>query len=87
MTVKLTNDTLAEPVSFHADMLAYDRASNMGINAGFNQVLGADQTVPAGESRNYTFFAHLELGELTCIRPPAKAAGASSSFSRVKTRS
>ena len=87
MTVKLTNDTLAEPVSFHADMLAYYPASSMGINAGFNQALGADQTVPAGEPRIYTFLAHPEVGELTCIRPPAKATGASSSFSRVKTKS
>jgi len=67
VTVKLTNGTLAGPVSFHADMLAYDPADSMGINAGFNQAPGADQTVPVGESRIYTFYAHPEVGETVAL--------------------
>lgn len=65
--VNLTNDTQDSPVSFHADMLAYGPADSMGINAGFNNAAGSGQTVPVGESRTYTFFAHPDIGETVAL--------------------
>jgi len=61
--VRLTNETVDGPVSFHADNLAYDPLESMGIAAGFNP----PQTVAAGETRTYTFYAHPEIGETTAM--------------------
>ena len=67
ISISLTNETEAGPVSFHADMLAYDPADSMGINAGFNDGSESGQTVPAGASRTYTFFAHPDVGETVAL--------------------
>ena len=75
--ITLTNETKTGPVSFHTDMLAFDPTRSMGVNAGFNS-LGSnsgdsnsgealDQTVPPGESRTFTYFAHPEVGETVAL--------------------
>ena len=61
--VHLTNETASGPVSFHADMLAYDPADSMGINMGNSP----QQTVGLGDTRTYTFFAHPEVGETVAM--------------------
>ncbi|MCE7987415.1 MAG: hypothetical protein DYG89_40120 [Caldilinea sp. CFX5] len=61
--VHLTNDTKDGPVSFHADMLAGDPQSALGVEAGFNP----PQAVPVGQSGVYTYFAHPEVGETVAL--------------------
>ena len=61
--IRVTNETRTGPVSFHADMLAYDPKDSMGINAGLNP----PQTIAVGESRTYTYFAHPEIGETVAL--------------------
>ncbi len=63
LIVHVTNETASGPVSFHADMLAYDPAGSMGINTG----AGPLQTTAVGETRAYTFYAHPEVGETTAL--------------------
>lgn len=58
--VNLKNELNSGKVSFHADNLAFDPLSSQGINIGMNK---GDQTVAAGKSRTYTFYAHPEIGE------------------------
>ena len=58
LNIRLTNETQSGAVSIHADMLAYDPAVSMGINAGLNP----EQTVGVSESRVYNFYAHPEVG-------------------------
>ncbi len=62
LLVRLTNET-AEPVSFHADMLAADPKGSQGVSAGVNppQIVAPDQT------RTYTSFAHPEIGETAAL--------------------
>ncbi len=62
LLVRLTNET-AEPVSFHADMLASDPKDSQGVSAGLNppQIVTPDQT------RTYTYFAHPEIGETAAL--------------------
>ena len=61
--VSLTNATQDGPVSFHADMLAYDPQDSQGIATGFTPV----QTAMPGETRTYTFYAHPEVGETVAM--------------------
>ena len=63
LKIHVANETVSGPVSFHADMLAYDPADSMGINAGTNP----QQTIAIGETRTYTFFAHPEVGETVAL--------------------
>ncbi len=62
--VTLHNRLKSEKASFHADMLAYDPNDSMGANIGRNK---AGQTVPPGDKRLYTFYAHPEFGEATAL--------------------
>ena len=62
ISVDLTNGTEA-PVSFHADMLAFDPADSAGVAAGRNP----QQTVEPGESRTSTYFASPEVGETVAM--------------------
>jgi hypothetical protein len=61
--VNLRNGTPAGPVSFHADMLAYDPMDSQGVAAGFNPPQGV---IPGGV-RTYTFFAHPDIGETVSL--------------------
>ncbi|MEE8157767.1 MAG: hypothetical protein V3T78_00150, partial [Dehalococcoidia bacterium] len=61
--VLLSNETGDGPVSFHADILAYDPQDSMGISAGLN----ASQAIAAGQSRTYTFYAHPDVGETVAL--------------------
>lgn len=61
--VHLTNETKNGPVSFHADLLAGDPKSALGVEAGFNP----PQTVPVGQNGVYTYFAHPEVGETVAL--------------------
>jgi multicopper oxidase len=49
----------SDPVSLHADGLAYDPADSGGIAAG----LMPDQSVALGGERTFTFYAHPEYGD------------------------
>jgi FtsP/CotA-like multicopper oxidase with cupredoxin domain len=60
--VELRNETDG-PVSFHADMLAYDPADSAGVEAGRMP----PQAIPTGASRTYTFFASQEVGETVAL--------------------
>jgi hypothetical protein len=60
--VQLTNETV-EPVSFHADMLAYDPRDSGGVEAGSN----APQAVAPGETRTYRYYAHPDVGETVAL--------------------
>ena len=60
--IDLTNGTDA-PVSFHADMLAFDPASSAGVAAGRHPV----QVVEPGESRLSSYFASPEVGETVAL--------------------
>ncbi len=62
LLVRLRNET-AEPVSFHADMLATNPRDSQGVSAGVDppQVVAPDQT------RTYTSFAHPEIGETAAL--------------------
>jgi hypothetical protein len=62
LDVDLANQT-AGPVSFHADMLAYDPATSGGVAAGG----GPDQAVPSGQRRTFTYYAHPEVGETVAL--------------------
>jgi manganese oxidase len=59
IVIHLTNETEAGSISFHTDMLAANPQESLGIEAGFN----LPQTVLPGESRDYTYYAHPEVGE------------------------
>jgi len=61
--IQLKNETLAGPVSFHADMLAYDPNDSQGVTTGFN----LPQGVAPGKTQTYTFFAHQEVGETVAL--------------------
>ncbi len=61
--VKVTNETSSGPVSFHADMLAFDPGESGGVAAGFN----AYRPVAPGEVGTFTYFAHPEVGETTAL--------------------
>ncbi len=63
LTITLANETTDGPVSFHADMLAYDPRDSGGVEAGVNP----PQAVAPGASRSYTFYAHPEVGETTAL--------------------
>jgi FtsP/CotA-like multicopper oxidase with cupredoxin domain len=60
--VRLANETRG-PVSFHADMLAFDPKSSGGVDAGRNPA----QAVAPGQTRNLTFYAHPEVGETVAL--------------------
>jgi FtsP/CotA-like multicopper oxidase with cupredoxin domain len=60
--VRLANETRG-PVSFHADMLAFDPKSSGGVDAGRNP----EQTVAPGESKEFTYYAHPEVGETVAL--------------------
>ena len=62
IAVDSTNQTDG-PVSFHADMLAYDPKDSGGIEAGNNP----PQAAAPGQSRSYTFFASPEVGETVAM--------------------
>jgi hypothetical protein len=64
VVIHLKNETKEGPVSFHADMLAYNPKDSMGANVGENP---GDQTVPAGKSKTYTFYAHPSYGESAAL--------------------
>ena len=61
--VRLSNETSAGPVSFHADMLAFDPQESYGLEAGLNP----PGSVAPGETRTYTFYAHPEVGETAAL--------------------
>ena len=61
--VRLTSETQAGMVSFHADMLAFDPRDSSGVAAGRNP----EQAVPLGLSRTYTYFAHPDVGPTTAL--------------------
>ena len=63
--IALANRTTRGPVSIHADMLAYDPQQSQGVAVGYNG--GQSPWVSPGESRNYTFYAHPEVGETTAL--------------------
>lgn len=63
IVVDLANELTDSPVSFHADMLAADPRSGLGVTAGYNLT----QTVAPGASGVYTFFAHPEVGETVAL--------------------
>src|SRR5207245_1215552 len=64
LVVRLTNRTRQGGVSLHADMLAFDPQDSAGVMAGRN---AASQTAAPGESRNYTYYAHPQVGETTAL--------------------
>ncbi len=63
LVIHLANETQAGPVSFHADMLAYDPKESQGIEAGFDP----PQFASPGETRTYTYFANPEVGETVAL--------------------
>jgi FtsP/CotA-like multicopper oxidase with cupredoxin domain len=63
VTVNLTNELPAGPVSFHTDMLATDPRESQGVQAGRNPA----QAVLPGKTRVYTYFAHPEFGETVAL--------------------
>lgn len=63
LKIQLTNETQSGPVSFHADMLAFDPRDSYGIAAGNDPA----QAARPGETRTYTFYAHPEIGETTAL--------------------
>ncbi|MGH9177297.1 MAG: multicopper oxidase domain-containing protein, partial [Acidimicrobiales bacterium] len=62
LRVELSNAT-AGPVSFHADMLAFDPMDSGGVAAGRNP----PQAVPPGSRRTSTFYAHPQVGETVAL--------------------
>ncbi len=60
--VNLRNETDGA-ISFHADMLAADPQTSLGVAAGNNLT----QTVAPGATRPYTYFAHPEVGETVAL--------------------
>ena len=60
--IDLANAT-GGPVSFHADMLAFDPLDSAGVTAGRNP----PQAVPPGSRRTSTFYAHPEVGETVAL--------------------
>jgi hypothetical protein len=63
LAINLSNETQAGPVSFHADMLAADPSHSLGVEAGFNP----PQATQPGQTRNYTYYAHPEIGETVAL--------------------
>jgi FtsP/CotA-like multicopper oxidase with cupredoxin domain len=63
VVVRLTNETTGGPVSFHADLLAFDPRTDGGVAAGFNE----SQAVAPGSTRQYTYFASPEVGEVAAL--------------------
>lgn len=63
IAVSLANRTQDGPVSFHADMLAFDPKDSGGVDAGRNP----PQTVAPGKTRTFTFYAHPQSGETTAL--------------------
>src|SRR5205823_3458166 len=63
IAVTLANETQSGPVTFHADMLAYDPMDSSGVEAGFNPAAA----VAPGETRTYRFFASPTVGETTAL--------------------
>lgn len=61
--INLKNETSGGPVSFHADMLAFDPRDSYGI-AGGNEPA---QVANPGETRTFTFFASPDVGETTAL--------------------
>jgi hypothetical protein len=62
IVVNLTNETEG-PVSFHADMLAADPGSSLGVEAGYNPA----QAAAPRQSRTYTYYAHPEVGQTVAL--------------------
>jgi len=62
--VNLKNNMKASRASFSAIGLAFDPKDSLGANVGNN---AGDQTIAAGESRTYTYYADPFLGEATSI--------------------
>jgi hypothetical protein len=60
--VRLTNNT-GQPVSLHADLLAFDPVTSGGIANGH----GPPQTVAPGAEHNYTWYASPEVGATTAL--------------------
>jgi hypothetical protein len=63
VVIQLTNETPSDPVSFHADLLAFDPKDSYGVEAGFNP----SQVTQPGETRTYTFYAHPDVGETVAL--------------------
>jgi FtsP/CotA-like multicopper oxidase with cupredoxin domain len=62
LRVQLRNTT-AGPVSFHADMLAYDPATSGGVAAGREPA----QAVAPGATAQFTYYASPEVGETVAL--------------------
>jgi hypothetical protein len=62
--VNLKNKMKASRASFFAPGLAFDPKDSQGLNVGNN---GGDQTIGAGESRTYTYYAHPSNKETTSL--------------------
>ena len=60
--VHLTNE-IGSPVSFHADMLAYNPTDSQGVDAGHNP----SQVIAPGEARLYTYYASPQVGETVAL--------------------
>lgn len=60
--VNLRNET-ESPISFHADLLAADPQTSLGVAAGNYPT----QTVAPGATRPYTYFAHPTVGETVAL--------------------
>src|SRR5688572_7964261 len=61
--VRLTNRLDDSPVSFHADLLAYDPTTSGGVAAGNNP----RQAVDPGETGAFELYADPDLGEVTSL--------------------
>jgi hypothetical protein len=57
------NETTDGPVSVHADLLAFDPQTSLGIATGFT----TSQISAPGETTTYTFFAHPDVGETVAL--------------------
>lgn len=62
--INLKNKMAASRASFSAFSLAFDPKDSLGANVGNNP---GDQTIGAGESRTYTYYAHPFNGEITSL--------------------
>ena len=63
VVVHLTNLAAEGPVSFHADLLAADPMTSLGVEAGHNPA----QAALPGQTGIYTYYAHPELGEIVAL--------------------
>ncbi len=62
--VNLKNKMKASRASFFAPGLAFDPKDSLGLNVGNNP---GDQTIAAGESRTYSYYAHPDNKETTSL--------------------